>query len=608
MIYEKEITYLEVSEDESLKDFLKKISADQINKTEFILNGEKWFIDFHPFDHSNDIIVEESIADKYDKFLLVKSGSNKLKIVGWTDLKTLKSVPARDIYRIGKKHYVVIDVNVKDLSCFKILRKDIVLKSNFIINQQEAENLGRSEMISSILAGVHFFAKQAGLYFKDINQKDEFILENKKIKIFVRDYLSDEDMLIPEEYFLSHPEIDFYVLCKIKGEKYNYLGYIEKEIIKDTRVVQMTGNIEMDSIGDKIRRIFAEQYKPLSDLIKIYEEIKFEEKKIEQQNYIPLHVHSEWSIGDGFGTVKYLAKILKEKGFKGCALTDHGTLAGVWEFQKACLLEEIKPIIGSEFYMNLEDLDGRFHITVLVKNQAGWKNILKLQSIATREGFYYKPVIKFSEILEYHDGLIILSGCSNGIISKLIEKEEFEKADEIIIKIKEIFQDDFYFEIMPQTIQINQEIMEMLYILSLKHKIKCVITTDSHYPKKEDKKFHDAVKAIALKKKYSEAGFGDDCFYLMQDKDLEERINDKCTWMKDFYKEFMKNTFEIFEKCNFKVESDKERDTLPRFCLVNNPERYYEREIKENFLKWKEKIDIGEEQLFLTNAQREEDE
>jgi DNA polymerase III alpha subunit (gram-positive type) len=344
--YKKELTYASKSNEEVFSDFLKLISGEKTSENSFIFNSEKWFVDYHPFSHSDDIIVKEEDAERFDKFLLIKHGAEKTRIVGWCDKKILTSIPARDIYRNGTSCYVVMSDNLQDLSSFNIEDNSLELKKEFLINAQEADNYGHAEMISGVLAGLHYFAKKSEIYFKDLNAKDEAILGEKRIKIYTRDYLSDEDMLISENYYQSHKDVDLYILCKIKAGKYNYLGYVEKEEVDRTRVVQMTGNVDMDGTGEQIRRIFSDQYKNLSDFIKIFEEAKKEEKIIVKQNYVPLHVHSEWSVGDGFGKTSYIAKTLREKGFSACALTDHGTLAGVWEFQKACLLENIKPIIG----------------------------------------------------------------------------------------------------------------------------------------------------------------------------------------------------------------------------------------------------------------------
>lgn len=596
--YKKEISEVGKKPSDVLNSFLKEIKGDKISETEFIYNGEKWFIDFHPFDHSDDIIVEDKIIDNYDKFLLVKKGSEKIRIPGWCDKKILKSTPARDIYRNGKNYFVVMDTNINNLSNFKLTDENYVLKKDFIINKQEADNLGHSEMISGILSGLHKFCKEAGIFFKDINQNDECIIGDKKAKIYTRDIYSDEDMLIKENYYQKNKErIDIYILCKIKGGKYNYLGYIDNKIVAETLVVQMEGK-DASGKSDPIRRIFAEQYLNLSNMIEIYEKKLEEGEEIVKQNYVPLHVHSEWSVGDGFGKTDYMTETLKEKGFQACALTDHGTLAGVWNFQKSCLLNNIKPIIGCELYVSLGDkTKERFHLTTLVKNEKGWKNLLKIQNDASRKNFYYKPIVDFDFLINNCEGLIILSGCSSGILSVLLKEDENLVLSYIKL-FKEKLNEDFYIEIQPQDIEDNQKIMEKLYNMALKNNIKCVFTNDVHYPKKEDKRVHDAVKAINFKKKYGEAGYSDDCFYFMQEEDIEKRVMDRSIWMIDIYKDLLKNTLEISEKCNFEIKPSENKDTLPSFIFEEKDNESLS-ELFEEFNNWLPKNEEEEKDRYL---------
>ncbi len=565
MKFKRDILITGKSDTEVLDDFLQEIGGEKISETEFTYKGENWFVDWHPSDHSSDIIVEEAEAEKHDKFLLIKSGRDKAEILGWVDKELLTKIPARDIYRTGKKHFVVMDTNVNDLASFELVDENLVLKEDFIINQQEAENLGHSEMISGYIAGIHHFIKKTGQFFKDINQKDEFVLGDKRIKIFTRDYLADEDMLIPEDFYQKRDDITHYVLCKIKGGKYSYLGYVTREVVSNTRVVQMVaGTEEVATTGSgDIRRMFAEQYLPMSDLIEIWEKPKEEEAEAEPQSYVPLHNHSEWSVGDGFGTVAKLVDAAKKSGFKTLALTDHGTMAGVWEFQKACLLKGVKPIIGCEFYVEFEG--AKCHLIVLAKNEIGWRNMLKIHEKAVREGFHYKPTAEMDDFFDHSEGLIITSACISGPLCHLIRNQRAKEAQMLARKFKQQFGEDFYLEIQPNTCINNQKVMQKIHEIGLREDIKCVIATDTHYPMKEDKKFHEAVKAIAYKRNYGEAGFDDDCFFLMKDADLQEKCDKDAIWMKDLHKEFMKNTFEVADKCNFTIEPGEEESTLPKF-------------------------------------------
>lgn len=440
----------------------------------------------------------------------------------------------------------------------------MTIKTDFTINQQEAENLGSIEYINGILAGLHYFTKQAGLFFKDINQKDECMIGEKKVKIYTRDAFADEDMLIYDSYYEKHPEIDIYILCKIKGGKYSYIGFIERNIVDLTRVVQMIGE-DSTKASASIRRIFAEQYKNLSEIIAIEEKEIKETKIIEPQKYVPLHMHSEFSVGDAYGKINYITDKLKEKGFKGAALTDHGTLAGVWEFQKACLAKDLKPIIGIEIYTKTDYTENeRCHTIVLVKNETGWNNLLKLHSTAARENFYHKPIIMFDDLMSNSEGLIVTSGCISSPIPKLISKKKFIEADILISRLKDRLGDDFYIELQAHTFGDNQEVMQKLHRIAIEKNIKCIFTTDSHYPDKQDKKYHEAVKAIDRKTNYGEAGYGDDCFYLMQNDDVSERVKSKASWMLPYIDDFLVNTNEIFDKCNFKITPQDSDDTLPK--------------------------------------------
>jgi len=561
--YIKEISNSDKTTEEIVHDFLKRIDAEIISKEEFVYKNKKVFIDYHPFDHSDDIIIHEDTIDKYDNFLLVKTGASQTRIPGWCSKEQLKSTQKRDIYRNGKFYYLVNDVNLKDLSVFE-LAEEKVLKTKFVINKQKADTLAGKEYIDSILAGLHYFAKKAGIFFKDINQKNECVLGDKKVKIYTRDILSDEDMLVYESYYKKHPEIDIYITCKIKGGDYWYVGYTTREVVENTRIVKMIGS-ENENESSEIRRIFAEQYSPISDLIKIYEEEK-EKEIIIKQSYVPLHVHSEFSIGDGFGTINYIAENLYKKGFKGAALTDHGTLAGVWYFQKALLEKGLKPIIGSEFYVKIPETEQRMHIVLIAKTKEGWQNLIKLQSFAVRDHFYYKPIVHIDEILKYSKGIIASSACMSGIIPALLIANQKELAEEYLLKLKDAFGEDFYGEIMLHTIENNQEIMKQLYELCGVHNIKCIFTTDSHYPNAKDKKYHEAIKAIGRKTKYGEAGFSDDCFYLMTDEEIKERIgsNEQTKWLEPIMDELKLNTNEIFDKVDFLIEPPNEIDTLPK--------------------------------------------
>ena len=559
MEFDTTIEKIGVEPKEVVSKFLKDVGAEVISDTSFKFKDKLWHIDFHPFDHSDDIIITVDIINKYDNYLLVKTGGNRVRIVGVASKEELLSTPAKDIYRNGKMFHMVVDSNLNDLRCFE-LKRELKKRELFIINQQKADSIGEKEYNDGVLAGIHYFAKEGEVYFKDINQKDEFMLGDKKCKIYTRGAASDEDILIPEDVFQKRQDIDIYISCKIKGGAYWYVGYVTRAVVQSTRIVQMI-NADSAKASDEVRRMFAEQYAPISDLIELYEEEK-EAEVIIPQSYTPLHVHSEYSIGDGYGTIPYLVESIRKKGFKACALTDHGTMGGVLKFQKAMLEKDLKPIIGCEIYIKSPEYEKTSHQIVIVKNTKGWKNLLKLQDIGVRDHFYYKPVVPIEMLFKYSEGLIITSACSSGLINRLVADGKEELAAAYIIKYKSTWGDDFYGEMQLHNAVGNMSTMVKLRQLYDEHGIKMVFTTDAHYPYKEDKEYHEAVKAISWKKNYGEAGFDDDCFYLMTDDEIKDRL--KASWMDDHIDGWKRNTNEIADKIDFKITATSESDTLPK--------------------------------------------
>jgi len=229
-----------------------------------------------------------------------------------------------------------------------------------------------------------------------------------------------------------------------------------------------------------------------------------------------LHLHTEYSMLDGLIKVKELMPQLKATGMKAVAMTDHGVLHGVVDFYKAAKENEIKPIIGVEAYITKDHTKkegGRglkgdeekayFHLTLLAKNQQGYKNLLKLVSIANIDGYYYKPRIDFDLLTKYKEGLIVLSGCYGGELVQTLRahKHDKEKALEAGIKLAnryhDLFGDDYYIEIQRGTAGEEEKYIEPLLIeLAKRMDKKLVATGDVHYMYKEDARIQDIFWAI----------------------------------------------------------------------------------------------------------------
>ena len=226
-------------------------------------------------------------------------------------------------------------------------------------------------------------------------------------------------------------------------------------------------------------------------------------------SFTHLHVHSYYSLMDGLNSPKELCQAALDAGQTAIAITDHGTLSSHREMQIAAKELGIKPILGVEAYISPTDRFDRSsatdksiqaynHIILLAKNKNGLKNINSLQEIAWNEGFYHKPRIDMEVLKEYAKDIIVLSGCLNGLISKCIEKGEFEEAESILKDFKKTFGEDFYIEVQSHN---PQEINSKLLELADKLGIKPVATGDAHYAKGEDKTLEEAMLILSTSPK-----------------------------------------------------------------------------------------------------------
>jgi DNA polymerase-3 subunit alpha len=212
---------------------------------------------------------------------------------------------------------------------------------------------------------------------------------------------------------------------------------------------------------------------------------------------------------DGLNSPAELAQAAKDAGQTALAITDHGTLSSHRDMQKACKEIGIKPILGVEAYISPTDRFDRSsktdksiqaynHIILLAKNQKGLSNIHSLQELAWNEGFYHKPRIDREILKEYAEGIIVLSGCLNGLISKAIERQEFSEAKLVLKDFKQTFGEDFYVEVQSHN---PKEINEKLLELADELKIKAVATGDAHFAKGEDRILEEAMLILSTSPK-----------------------------------------------------------------------------------------------------------
>ena len=245
-------------------------------------------------------------------------------------------------------------------------------------------------------------------------------------------------------------------------------------------------------------------------------------KNISHQNFVHLHVHSQYSILDGAAKTADIANKAKADGMPAVAITDHGSMFGVKEFHVACNKAGIKPIIGVEAYMarrghqtKESKIDGGgYHLILLAKNYKGYQNLLKLTSIAHTDGMYYKPRIDRDLLEEYSEGLIISSACLGGEVSQHIMNGSIEKAKETILWFKEVFGEDYYLELQrhpnndprlktdvwENQVRVNKVIRELAVELG----VKVIATNDSHFINPEDAEAHDVLVCLSTGRDYDD--------------------------------------------------------------------------------------------------------
>lgn len=303
-----------------------------------------------------------------------------------------------------------------------------------------------------------------------------------------------------------------------------------------------------------------------------------------------LHVHTEYSFLDGLIKIKELINTAKENNFRALAITDHGGLFGVFEFYNQCKEAGIKPIIGAELYVaprgryikESRNEDKSYHLTVLVQNDEGYKNLVKLVSLAHIEGFYYKPRVDRELLEKYNRGLIVMSGCYQGEVQKQIILKRDDEAEEAAKWYKEVFGDGYYLEVMRFGAKEEKLVESKLNKLARKYKIKRVATADVHYLQKKHAIIQEILWAIAEGKKLTDPDrrrINSDQFYL---KTTDEMYN---LWADDI--EPVENSNEIAEKCNFELKS-KEL-ILPKVEIPKEYNGDYDRFLKDKTYKEGEK-------------------
>lgn len=286
-----------------------------------------------------------------------------------------------------------------------------------------------------------------------------------------------------------------------------------------------------------------------------------------------LHVHSEYSLLDGFSNIKKLVKRVQEMGMTSIALTDHGTMFGIIEFYEAANAAGIKPIIGLEAYLSprrMTDRDSKLdktahHLLLLAENQAGYQNLLKIASAAQLEGFYYHPRIDHEFLEKHAEGLIATSGCMAAEIPRLIRNQGAEAARQRLDWYYDVFgKDNFFLELQQHDIPELDELNRALVALGPRYQARYVATNDTHYINPEDAHLQDVLLAIqtgSLLNNPDRMRMSGSSYYLRSPEEMAGLFAE--------VPESISNTLLIAERCNVDLSVDKYH--LPDFTL---PEGY----------------------------------
>ncbi len=276
--------------------------------------------------------------------------------------------------------------------------------------------------------------------------------------------------------------------------------------------------------------------------------------------FVHLHTHSHYSLLDGLAKIDELVERAKNDGAPALALTDHGVMYGCVEFYQKCKKAGIKPIIGVEAYLapnsrhdkiTKEDEKNYYHLILLAKNYDGYKNLIKLTSIAHLEGFYYKPRVDWEVLRKYSGGLIAMTACLGGEIPRLIRIGKPEKAKEKILEYNRLFgRGNFYLEIQDHPeLEGQTEVNEKLIEFSRELDVPLVATNDAHYLEKEDAEAQDVLLCLQNKKKKDDRDrmnmTGVD-YSLRPGREMAEAFKD--------VPEAIENTVKIADKCDLELK------------------------------------------------------
>ena len=307
-----------------------------------------------------------------------------------------------------------------------------------------------------------------------------------------------------------------------------------------------------------------------------------------QTPFVHLHCHTEFSLLDGCNKIPAMVSQVKALGQSAVAMTDHGVMCGAVQFYKECVKQEVKPLIGCEVYVaprGMSDkkagIDSRpYHFTLLAQDQTGYKNLLALVSKGHLEGFYYKPRVDRAALAQHSKGLVALSGCLRGEVNDALLSDDFDLAKKRLGELKDIYQDNFFVELMdhglPEQKKTNVELIRLARMMNL----PLVATNDTHYGCKDDACVQDTLVCIQTGKLLNDTNrmkFFAPEFYLKSGNEMAQAFSG--------LEEALSNTLDVADRCNLKLDLDTVY--LPDFPVPegHNYESYLRELCRQGFIR-----------------------
>jgi DNA polymerase-3 subunit alpha len=312
------------------------------------------------------------------------------------------------------------------------------------------------------------------------------------------------------------------------------------------------------------------------------------------ENFVHLHVHTDYSLLDGACEIGRLMDRAAELKMPAVAITDHGNLFGAVKFYSTALKRGLKPILGCEVYVastsrfdRLPDADRPYHLVLLCENERGYRNLLKLASCAFLEGYYYKPRIDKDLLARHADGLIGLSGCLRGEVPVALGADKLDAARQAAYDLRDIFgKGNFYLEIQDQELPDEKRINPHLVCLARETGIPLVATNDCHYLTQADARAQDVLVCIQTGKTLSDPNrmkFPTDQFYFKSYEEMQAVFGEA--------PEALSCTLEIAERCNVHLEA--KQHVFPPFEVPAGQtlDSFFEKVTREGFAHRRERLE-----------------